>query len=235
MGSARVKTTKPGRAERGPVDSWLARDQLVDCPPMRGFYAIVDPSLCADPVVITQEILYGGCAALQLRAKALTDRDTLALARRLLALCKARGVPLFINDRVDIARASGAHGVHLGQDDLPLSEARSCYPGALIGISTHDRTQAASAIASGADLIGFGPVFPTRTKHDASPVVGVAQLAEIVRTASIPVVAIGGIDASNMEEVARTRVPMACAVSAVLKAGDPRAAAWTFHHALAGA
>jgi len=199
---------------------------------MRGFYAIVDPSLCADPVSIAQEILYGGCAAMQLRAKTLHDRDQLALARRLLNLCKTRGVPLFINDRVDIARACGAHGVHLGQTDLPLAEARSCYPGALIGISTHDRTQATVAIAGGADLIGFGPVFPTRTKYNAAPVVGLAALTEVVSNASVPVVAIGGIDASNITEVAQSGAAMACAVSAVLSASDPRNAAWTFHHAL---
>lgn len=199
---------------------------------MRGFYAIVDPDLCVDPLAVAQEILYGGCAAMQLRAKTLSDRDQLALARRLLLLCKTRGVPLFINDRVDIARASGAHGVHLGQNDLPLAEARSCYPGALIGVSTHDRTQAAVAIAGGADLIGFGPIFPTRTKSNAAPVVGIAQLSEVVSNASVPVVAIGGIDANNIAEVAHSGVAMACAVSAVLTASDPRSAAWTFHHAL---
>lgn len=201
---------------------------------MRGFYAIVDPSLCADPVVMTQEILYGGCAALQLRAKTLSDRDTLALARRLGALCKTRGVPFFLNDRVDIARVSGAQGVHLGQDDLPLSEARRLFPGALIGISTHDRTQAGSAVASGADLIGFGPVFATTTKENAAPVVGLAALTDVVRTSSVPVVAIGGIDATNLQDVASTKVAMACALSAVLSAADPRAASRLFHHTLGG-
>lgn len=199
---------------------------------MRGFYAIVDPSLCADPVAMAQEILYGGCAALQLRAKSLHDRDQLALARRLLSLCKTRGVPLFINDRVDIARACGAHGVHLGQNDLPLAEARSCYPGALFGVSTHDRTQAAVAMAGGADLIGFGPVFPTRTKTDAASVVGCALLADVVEMATVPVVAIGGIDASNLADVVHTGVPMLCALSAVLSASDPRGAARTIHDAL---
>lgn len=201
---------------------------------MRGFYAIVDPSLCVDPVGMTQEILYGGCAALQLRAKCLSDRDTLSLARRLEALCKVRRVPFFINDRVDIARVSGAQGVHLGQDDLPLSEARRVFPGGLIGISTHDRTQAGSAIASGADLIGFGPVYATTTKENAAPVVGLAALREVVRTSSVPVVAIGGIDASNVEEVANTKVAMVCALSAVLSAPDPRSAARLFHHTLGG-
>jgi thiamine-phosphate pyrophosphorylase len=202
---------------------------------MRGFYAIVDPALCADPVLTAQEILYGGCAALQLRAKTMTCRDQLALARRLLVLCKARGVPFFVNDRVDIARAAGAHGVHLGQTDLPLPDARSCFPGGLIGISTHDRAQASAAMAAGADLIGFGPIFPTRTKDNASPVVGTALLAEVVRSATVPVVAIGGIDASNLAEVASTRVAMVCALSAVLTSSDSRTAARTFHHALSGA
>lgn len=201
---------------------------------MRGFYAIVDPSLCADPVVMTQEILYGGCAALQLRAKGLSDLDTLALARRLGSLCKVRGVPFFINDRVDIARVSGAQGVHLGQDDLPLQDARRVFPGALIGISTHDRTQAGSAIASGADLIGFGPVYATASKANAAPVVGLAALSEVVRTSSVPVVAIGGIDAGNVEDVAKTKVAMVCALSAVLSASDPRSAARFFHHTLGG-
>lgn len=201
---------------------------------MRGFYAIVDPALCADPLAMAQEILYGGCAALQLRAKTLSDREQLVLSRRLVSLCKARGVPFFVNDRVDIARASGATGVHLGQGDLPLPDARSVFPAAVIGVSTHDRAQAAAAIAAGADLIGFGPVFPTRTKLDASPVVGTTLLADIVRMSSVPVVAIGGIDASNLAEVARTQVAMACAMSAVLSASDPRQAAWTFHHAFGG-
>src|SRR5688500_10025971 len=125
---------------------------------VRGLYAIVDPDRCAgrDPERIALAILDGGCAALQLRGKNLPDAGFLALARRLRARCRAANVPFFVNDRADVALLVSADGLHLGQDDLPVAEARRLLPGARIGVSTHDLAQARRAVEHGADLIGFG-------------------------------------------------------------------------------
>jgi thiamine-phosphate pyrophosphorylase len=201
--------------------------------PMRGFYAIVDPERCAgrDPDRIAHAILDGGCAALQLRAKKLGDAALLALARRISSRCRVAKVPFFINDRPDIALLAGATGIHLGQQDLPLSEVRRVAPTVQLGLSTHDLAQARRAVEQGADLIGFGPIYETSTKDNPDPVVGLDRLEEVCHSVSVPVIAIGGIDAERAADVARTGAAMAAAISAVCGADDPARAAHAIHRA----
>ena len=131
-----------------------------------------------------------------------------------------------MNDHVDIAAAVGADGVHLGQDDLPIAAARRILgPEALVGISTHSLEQARAAQAAGADYIGFGPVYPTRTK-DAGAVQGLENLAAVAAAVSIPVIAIGGITRDTIGDVMRAGAGGAAVIGALCAAGDiPSAAA----------
>ena len=211
----------------------------------RGFYAIVDPDVCTgDPLDVADAFLRGGCAVLQLRHKsaadpagsveksAAGDRATLALARALSAKCRAAGVPFVMNDRLDLALLADADGLHLGQDDLPIAEARRFFRGP-IGVSTHDLTQLARAIADGADLVGFGPVFATSTKKNPDPVVGLDGLASACRAANVPVVAIGGIDRERARLCFDAGAALVAAIGATCAAADPEAAARALHEVAA--
>lgn len=202
----------------------------------RGFYAIVDPDVCAgDPLDVADAFLRGGCAVLQLRHKSdatAGDRATLALARALSAKCRAASVPFVMNDRLDLALLADADGLHLGQDDLPIAEARRFFRGP-IGVSTHDLAQLARAIAEGADLVGFGPVFATSTKKNPDPVVGLDGLAAACRAASVPVVAIGGIDRERARLCFEAGAALVAAIGATCAADDPEAAARALHEVAA--
>lgn len=201
---------------------------------MRGLYAIIDPTACRlPPLAAAEAVLRGGCAALQLRAKRLSDPEFLALGRSLLRACRTAGVPFFVNDRVWLAAELGADGVHVGQDDQPVEQVREALgPRALIGLSTHSLAQALDAERRGASVIGVGPVFPTRSKLDTAPLVGLAGLREVCAVLRIPVIAIGGIDESNAAEVAAAGAPLGAAISAVCASEDPERAARALHHAL---
>lgn len=201
---------------------------------MKGLYAIIDPEHCRgrDPLAVAEAVLAGGCAALQLRAKQLPDRDKLALAQALAHRCLAARIPFWLNDRLDLALLVEADGVHLGQDDIPLSEARRLWPNRMLGLSTHDLAQAQAAFAQGADAIGFGPVFSTTSKKNPDPCVGLDGLRAVCRAVPIPVIAIGGIDARAAADVAATGAAYAAAISALCAADDPGEAARIFHRAL---
>jgi len=197
---------------------------------IHGLYAILDPSLL-DPGRVPEVaavLIEAGTGTVQLRDKRGSDRETLVLARRLADLCNSKGALFVVNDRPDIAAASGASGVHLGQDDLPVDAARRILPaGAVVGISTHSPKQAAEAEAAGADYIGFGPVFPTSTKADPDPVVGLQGLSRVAEAAHIPVVAIGGIDWERAAQIADAGASACALVSALAKSADPGADAAT--------
>lgn len=201
---------------------------------MHGLYAIIDPEHCRgrDPLWVADEVLRGGCAALQLRAKQLPDRARLGLARALATRCRAAGVPFWINDRVDLALLVDADGVHLGQDDLPLADARALWPNKRLGLSTHDLTQAEAAVAQGADLIGFGPIFPTSSKQNPDPCVGLEGLAAVCQRVRCPVIGIGGITAAHAAAVAEAGAAYAAVIGAVCAAHDPCEAAQILHRAL---
>jgi thiamine-phosphate pyrophosphorylase len=201
---------------------------------LRGLYAIVDPASCRgrDPLAVAAAILEGGCALMQLRAKHEPDAALERLARALQALCRAAAVPFVINDHVELAGRIGADGVHIGQQDISLELARARLGDAtLIGLSTHNQEQAVDAEARGADLIGFGPVFPTRTKDNPEPVVGLRALGEACRGLQIPVAAIGGITHENIDAVVASGASLAAAISAICAADDPCAAARRLHSA----
>jgi len=170
--------------------------------------------------------LAGGVQAVQLREKDLGARELLGLARRLRDLTSRHGAKLLINDRVDIALASGADGVHLGVASLPPGEARRILGNdRLIGCSTHGMEQLAAAIAGGADFATFGPVFATPSKARFGPPLGVEALRRVCAAADLPIFAIGGIGRDNAREVIAAGSHGIAAISAVLAAEDPGAAA----------
>jgi thiamine-phosphate pyrophosphorylase len=165
----------------------------------------------------------GGVDVVQLRDKALDDDALLALAREARAVCDELGLLLIVNDRPEVARASGADGVHLGQDDLPVGEARALLGGeAIIGLSTH--TPAQIEAADGADYIGVGPVHTTPTKP-GRPAVGLDLVRYAAGHATVPFFAIGGIDAANAAAVAAAGATRIAVVRAIAEADDPRVAA----------
>jgi thiamine-phosphate pyrophosphorylase len=192
---------------------------------LRGFYAIVDaPASPTAAVALAEKLVAGGACAVQVRMKRAATRDVVSVCRAVRAAVRA--VPFIVNDRVDIAVLVGADGVHLGQNDLDLADARAIGPGLTIGVSTHNLAQAEAAARAGADYLGFGPVYATGTKENPDPVQGVSALAEAVRrVAPVPIVAIGGITLAQARAVAATGAAAACAIGAVNGAPDPVAAA----------
>jgi thiamine-phosphate diphosphorylase len=195
-----------------------------------GFYAIVDPAHCGgrSPVDVAEQVLAGGAAVLQLRMKEGSDRERAQLARALRARARAAAVPFVVNDRADLALLVDADGLHLGQDDLSVADARVLLGARQVGVSTHDAEQARQAVRDGADLIGFGPVFDTQTKERPDPTVGLATLAEVCRAAGVPVVAIGGLTAQRAQQAYAAGATWVAAISAVTGAPDVVAAARTF-------
>jgi thiamine-phosphate pyrophosphorylase len=167
----------------------------------------------------------GGADCLQLRAKGLSDRRTLALADEIVGLCRDGGVISIINDRVDIAVAAGADGVHLGQDDMPLAQSRKLQLKPMIfGLSTHSTEQLKEAIGRGADYVSLGPVFPTGTKPKASPVglEYVSRATELLTDTGIGHVAIGGITLENVSQVLKAGAKTIALCSAVANSSDQK-------------
>jgi thiamine-phosphate pyrophosphorylase len=204
---------------------------------MKGLYVIIDPEHCAgrDPLWVAERALAGGCALLQLRAKQLSDARRLALAHALAERCRAAQVPFWINDRADLALLAGAQGLHLGQHDLPVAEAKRLVGALPIGLSTHDLSQVEAANREQVALIGFGPVFETQSKLRPDPLVGLEGLARACALSTCPVVAIGGIRLENVAQVARTGARYVAVIGAVCGAPDPQAAAGALNEALARA
>lgn len=182
---------------------------------------------------VIAEAVAGGVTAVQLRDKEASARELYALAVRLLPLTRRLGVPLLINDRLDVALAADADGAHLGQDDLPLAAARRLAPGKILGCSVSTPEQLAAAEAAGADYAGLGAAFATSTKSDAPPVLGLDGVARLARAARIPCVAIGGITVENAAGLLASGAAGVCVISAILGSGNPRAAAAALWRALA--
>jgi len=206
-------TRRAGRAGAGAVDAVAA---------IRGFYAVLD----RDDEALA-EALVSSARVLQVRIKPRTGRadpaDVVRIARMARRVCDAAGAALIVNDRIDIALAAGADGVHLGQADLPIDQARRISRDLWIGISTHDLVQVHAACEAGANYLGFGPVFATATKENPDPEQGLAGLRAAVAAAmGRPVVAIGGITAAHVADIYDTGVHAICAISAVNHARDPR-------------
>ena len=170
--------------------------------------------------------LAGGVTTVQLRAKGLTDRQLLLAAQALHARCQAAGALFIVNDRVDIALAAGADGVHLGVDDLPVADARRLLgPHAVIGYSPENDADRLAAEQAGADYLGVGPVYGTSTKSDAGAAIGLDGLARVVRATTLPVVGIGGVTLANAPDVLCAGAAGVAVVGAIWHAPDPEAAA----------
>ena len=175
---------------------------------------------------IVQAAVAGGATCVQLREKSCGTREFMAEARAVRAILAGTGVPLVINDRVDVALAVGADGVHLGQSDMPVADARRLTgPDMLIGVSAECVEDAVRAEAEGADYVGVSPVFSTPTKTDTAPALGLAGVAAIRAAVSLPLVGIGGIGPANAESVIRAGCDGVAAVSAIVSAADPEKAA----------
>lgn len=169
----------------------------------------------------------GGADVIQLREKTLSDEDLTALAKSLLEITRPHEVPLIVNDRLQVAKASGVDGLHLGQEDGSLAEARLCLgEDAILGRSTHTPEQAVAAQKEGADYIGIGPVFKTPTKADYDPV-GLELVSFAAKNISVPFVAIGGIDEKNAGLVRDAGARTIAVVRAVMASSDPKSAAHT--------
>ena len=168
-----------------------------------------------------RQALAGGATALQLRDKEAGGGELFAEARQMLCLCRELGVPLFVNDRLDIALACGADGVHLGQSDLPVAEARRLAPRPfIIGASARTPEDAERAVRDGADYLGVGAVFPTGSKEDAQ-VIGLDGIRAITREAAVPVVAIGGVSLDNLGEVMACGADGVAVISAAVRGDIP--------------
>ncbi|MFH1965878.1 MAG: thiamine phosphate synthase [Acidobacteriota bacterium] len=168
----------------------------------------------------------GGVTCVQLREKECSAGEFLNLALRLKSELKGRGVPLIINDRLDVALAAGADGVHLGQSDIPLQMAKRISAGRLlIGISASSVEDAIRAEAGGADYVGISPVFSTPTKTDTADPQGLDGVRKIRQAVKIPIVGIGGLNASNAGQVIRSGADGVAVVSAIVSAPDPEKAA----------
>jgi len=189
-------------------------------------YVLITTKYCHGSVRETaREVIAGQADVIQLREKSVSDDQLLALAAELRDLTDDTGKMLIINDRPDIAALVGADGVHVGQHDLPVSEARRLIrPGGLVGKTTHSARQAHAAMTEGADYIAFGPIFETTTKDAGAPV-GIKTLKQVLGEIDIPVVPIGGINAENVSQVREAGASCAAACTGVTKAKDPRAAA----------
>lgn len=199
----------------------------MDC----GLYIITDEVLApgCSHIQIAKESLSGGAKIVQLRDKRRSGAELFAIANVIRSLCTENNAKFIVNDRLDIALATCADGVHLGQDDLPLSAARALAPRPfIIGVSVGTVEEAVIAEKGGADYLGVGPVYPTGTKADAGPAVGTALVSSIREKTTIPIVAIGGINFSNAKDVLAAGADSIAVISAVICSPDIAAASRKF-------
>lgn len=194
---------------------------------IEGLYVITDEQLRPPRthVEIARAAVAGGASVVQLRDKHSTDEDLIRTCLQIRAFTRESGVLFVVNDRADVALECDADGLHVGQSDHPAAELRSLFEGRVLGVSVANAEEAKRAADAGADYLGVGPVFPTDTKSDAGESVGLRQISAM-REASggLAIVAIGGINESNIADVARVRADAAAVISAVVCAEDMVAA-----------
>ena len=195
-------------------------------PTLPRLYAIVDPlDTGRTPLTLARAFLEGGTRLLQLRLKAASARELLAVAEAIRPLTRAAGARLVINDRPDVAAAADADGVHLGQADVPPHVARAVLgPGKLVGVSTHDVDEARAAEAAGADYIGVGPVYATTSKAQPLAPRGLDLVRAVRAAVSCPIVAIGGITPETAEAVLGAGADAVAMIAALVRAAEPTAA-----------
>jgi len=191
-------------------------------------YLVTDRGLSRErsTLEIVTAAVNGGATVVQLREKQCSTRDFIEQALAIKDFLKDRGVPLIINDRVDVAQAIEADGVHLGQTDMPLEVAKKILGDSMIiGISAESLQDAVEAEKGGADYLGVSPIYATPTKTDTAPPLGLAGLREIRKAVRLPLVGIGGLNRGNAAEVIRNGADGVAVVSAIVAAHDPQAAA----------
>ncbi|AIF52760.1 thiamine phosphate synthase [Pelosinus sp. UFO1] len=191
-------------------------------------YLVTDRELLSgkDLANTVEEAIKGSVSLVQIREKNISTLDFFQLALQVKGITTTYGVPFIVNDRVDIALAVDADGVHIGQEDMPLPVARNLLgPTKIIGVSVSTLEEALRAQEEGADYLGIGALFPTLTKSDADHV-SLEDLGMIKEKIKIPIVGIGGINGSNIHHVIATGVDGAAVVSAIIAATNPREAAW---------
>ena len=188
-------------------------------------YAVTDRAWTDDLCRDVEAAIHGGASFVQVREKELDYEEFLAEAKKIVAICRSYGVPCVINDNVDVAIASGADGVHVGQEDLEAGLARERLgPGKIIGVSAHNAEEARRAEAAGADYIGCGAAFGTSTRETA-PRIGPEGLAAVTQAVTIPVVAIGGISRENIGKLRGLGLAGVAVVSAIFAQPDIESAA----------
>ncbi len=190
-------------------------------------YLVTDSSYHTEESFLrtVEAALRGGVTLLQLREKNRSAREYMELARKVKALCDQYQVPLLIDDRVDVAAAADAAGVHVGQSDIPVADARRILgPDKIVGATAKTVEQAMEAWEQGADYLGVGAIYPTTTKVK-TVLTKVSTLQEICKAVPVPVNAIGGLNADNMDVLQGTGIAGICVVSAIMKAEEPEKAA----------
>ncbi|MFB9378749.1 thiamine phosphate synthase [Kineococcus gynurae] len=191
-------------------------------------YLVTDTGQCGDRGVVTtvRAAVAGGVTVVQVRAKDGGDRDRLALVRAVVDACAGTGVPVLVNDAVDVALLGGADGVHLGQSDLPADEVRTLLgPDRLLGLSVSTVAEIGAAPTGVLDYLGVGPVHATPTKTDAAAPLGADGVAALAAATDLPCVAIGGIHLDTIDPLRDTGIAGICVVSDICAAPDPEAAA----------
>ena len=193
---------------------------------IHGLYVIIDLKVARGDVgKITEDVIKGGANLIQLRAKEVSTSEFLRAGTEIEKICRKSGIHFIINDRVDVALALNSDGVHLGQDDMPVSIARKLIGRKkLIGLSVHSLEEAKSLYLEKPDYIGIGPIFFTKTKANAGPLVGTELIRDIKKEINIPLVAIGGINTENICEVVEADADAAAVCSAILRADNIREA-----------
>ncbi|MGD0779829.1 MAG: thiamine phosphate synthase [Dehalococcoidales bacterium] len=197
----------------------LRKDKVAQ---IAGLYAVIDTEWLKGnkPTKIAEQIIKGGAKIIQLRCKQCSSQEFLAIAKDLKETCLKKGVLFIINDSLEVALAVGADGLHVGQDDMPVAEARKLMPiDMILGCSVSTVAEAIKAKEDGADYLGVGAIFATETKESAQ-VVGVKRIEEIKQAVDLPIVAIGGINRENLSEVMKAGADAAAIISAIMGAAD---------------
>jgi thiamine-phosphate pyrophosphorylase len=173
-------------------------------------------------IEIARMAIKGGADVIQFRDKTMAAGDLIETAKKLKKVCSKDGVLFIINDRIDVALLSNAHGVHLGREDIPIKEARKLLgKNKIIGGTAHSLTEAIEAEKDGVDYIGFGHIYPTASKLKLTPPVGIEELKKAVKIINIPIFAIGGIELNNIKEVTETGVHGVALIGSVVRSSNP--------------
>ena len=184
-------------------------------------------------IELTRLAIAGGADTIQFRQKSGSTKEMIEIARQMKRLCEDAGVAFIVNDRIDVAIAAEADGVHLGQDDFPIPLARKLLgEGPIIGGSAATMDEARICLSEGAEYVGFGPVYPTTSKDDAGPVSGIDILKQVVEAIPLPIIAIGSVSVENTPQVMKAGAHGIAVISAVCCQEDPEQATRKLHRAL---